>query len=234
MSTGAELMRLAAVLLNDEGHVRWRPSELCAWINEGQKAIVLAKPSALSRSRALSMGAGTWQQLPVTAGAPAPLSLVDIVRNLAGASPPRVGGRTIKPVSRDQMDAIDPNWHSAKANAVVKHFVYDEQNPLEFYVYPPNTGGGFVEAVLSETPKLLVPDPEGAPDLPASYAAVLDLPEPYSVPLLDYVVYRAFSKDAPEGLSARAADHYNKFATAVGLKIQVEGASSPNNRRSKP
>lgn len=229
--TGKAIMERAAIILNDLSGDRWTPSELCQWINAGQKAVVLAKPSALSRSRVLTMAAGTLQRLPTAANAPVPLALLDIVRNLASAADtPRVGGRTIKPVSRDQLDAIDINWHSATANKVVKHFIYDEQNPLEFYVYPPNTGTGFVEGVLSEAPTLL--EPTGGAELIASYDSPLDLPEPYSEPLLDYVLYRAFSKDAPQGVSARAQDHYSKFATALGLKIQVEGASSPNNRRS--
>jgi hypothetical protein len=177
------------------------------------------------------MAAGTLQRVTAAAGSPTPLALLDIVRNLASAAEtPRVGGRVIKPVSRDQLDAVDINWHSATAQAVVRHFVYDEQNPLEFYVYPPNTGAGFVEAVLSETPTDLVAT--GAPDLLASYDTQLDLPALYSEALLDFVLFRAFSKDDTGAQPGRASSHYGYFATAVGLKIQVEGASSPNNRRS--
>lgn len=233
MTTGADIMQRAAIVLNDKDFVRWPPPELCQWINAGQKAIILAKPSANARSRPLTMAAGTLQRLPVVVGAPAPLALLNITRNLASAADaPRVGGRIVKPISVDQLNAIDINWHAATPTKDVRHFTYDEQSPLEFYVYPPNTGTGFVEGVVSELPADLVADGVDH-DTVASYdVQVLDLPEPYSEPLLDYVLFRAFAKDAPQGVSARSQEHYRLFASAVGLKIQVEGASSPNNRRS--
>lgn len=235
MTTARDIMERAAILLNDTGFVRWTLAELCTWLNEAQLAVVLAKPSALSRSRVVTLSVGTWQQIATPDGEPKRLALLDITRNLTAATPNRVGGRVIKPVSRQQLDAQNPNWHSTSAvafSATVKHFTYDEQNPLEYYVYPGNDGTGMVEAVLSEQPALIEAD--GAATELASYETEIDLPEPYSVPIVDYVCSRAYAKDAPQGVSARANDHYAKFAAAVGLKIQVEGSSSPNNRRGGP
>lgn len=231
MPTGQEIIERAGILLNDEDHIRWTPSELAAWINDGVRAIVLAKPSASTSSIVIGLTQGTLQSVPAD-GTPLPLMLVRLVRNLASGGSPRVGGRIITAVSGAVLDAQDPNWHDptkSPQRQEARHYVFDEANPLEFYVYPGNTGAGFVEAVVSTLPAPLTAIGEESD--PASYAGEIGLPEPYSVPVLDFVLHRAFLKDDLTGNGGRAASHYQMFAAAIGLKIQVEGATSPNGRR---
>lgn len=230
--TGKTILERAGTILNDTDYVRWTLPELCGWLNEGLAAIVLAKPSAKSETRVLSLNEGTLQHLATVAEAPAPLALINLTRNLAATTPVRVGGRIIKPVSVTLLNAEEPDWHNPDVVPFakeVRHLVFDELNPLNFYVYPGNDGTGVVEAVVSVMPDLLVPT--GGTTALANYDLPVDLPEPYSVPLLDYVLYRAFAKDAPEGQLGKAAAYYQSFAAALGIKIQVEGASSPNARR---
>ena len=50
MPKASEIMKLAGVQLLDEDHIRWPLTELADWVNDGVKAIVLAKPSASSKS----------------------------------------------------------------------------------------------------------------------------------------------------------------------------------------
>lgn len=229
MPTGREIMESAAILLADEDHIRWTLPELCRWINDAVRATILAKPSAKSESRAISLSEGTLQRVP-TAPTPTPLLLIDVVCNLTSAAP-RVAGRMIRPIARAQLDGQAPNWHDTRYVRFakeVRHVVFDENNPLEFYVYPGNTGDGIVEAVLAVLPAPL--EASGDVNAIASYEGEIGLPEPYSVPVLDYVLYRAQSKDDTAGNGGRAQYHYVQFANAVGLKIQVEGASSPNRR----
>lgn len=232
MPTGREIMERAGILLNDEEHVRWTLPEICDWINEAQRAIVLVKPSASSKSIVLTLVAGTKQTVP-QAGDPKPLMLVSIVRNLKSAAT-LDGGRIITATNRALLDAQEPNWHDKRSvpfRREARHFVYDEAVPLEFYVYPGNDGTGIVEAQVSTLPAVLAAT--GDVNLLSSYAATLDLPEPYSVPILDYVLYRCQMKDAEAGDASRAAGHYQQFASAIGMKIQVEGSTSPNTRRAK-
>lgn len=232
MTSGREIFAEAAVILNDEEYVRWPLPELCTWLNEGVKAIILAKPSAYSHSRIIPLQTGTLQNVPV-AGNPTPLLMVRAVRNLLSTASPREGGRIITPTNHETLDAQLPFWHDRRHvqwRKEVRHVIYDEDNPLEFYVYPGNDGTGLIEAILSELPPPLVAS--GSPDVLASYQGDIGLPEPYSVPLLDYVLFRSFSKDDLEGSAGRALAHYQAFAAAIGLKIQVEGATSPNRRKS--
>lgn len=233
MVTGSDLMRQAGLILQDEDHVRWLPSELATWLNMGLRAIVLAKPSAKTVSRVLTLAKGTLQTIPSVAGTPEPLLLINITRNIASETPVRTGGRAIKVTSAAMLDAQEPYWHDPNRTRFARearHYCYDELNPLEFYVYPGNDGTGKVEGVISVLPTLLAPT--GDADSAASYGADIDLPDTLTVPLLDYALSRAFSKDETGAQPGRAAAHYQQFATAVGLKIQVEGASSPNSRRS--
>lgn len=231
MVSGRDIFAEAAVILNDEDYVRWPLPELCTWLNEGVKAIILAKPSAYSHSRVIPMQTGTLQNVPVS-GNPTPLLMVRAVRNLISATPTREGGRIITPTNHETLDAQVPYWHDRRHvrwQKEVRHVIYDEDNPLEFYVYPGNDGTGMIEAVLSELPPPLTAS--GPIDELPSYSGDIGLPEPYSVPLLDYVLFRSFSKDDLEGSAPRAMGHYQTFAAAIGLKIQVEGATSPNRRK---
>lgn len=234
MATGTEIMLLAGYVLNDEDSVRWTAPELCRWINDACSAIVLVRPAAKSGSRVLTLAIGTLQSVPATAGSPPPLKLLDITRNLASDADPRVGGRHITIIGSKALGAIAPYWHDpAKTPFKVeaKNFIFNEANPLEFFVYPGNTGAGFVEAVCSEMPETLVVDDSQPEDAISSYSSVIDLPAIYDPVVLDYVLYRAFSKDDSGSQAGRAAAHYGQFANAMGITIQTARASSPNNRR---
>lgn len=229
MPTGSEIMKRAGVLLNDTEYTRWTPEDLCEWINEACRAIVLAKPSACSTTITLALQKGTHQTIPTDGST---LALVKVVRNLRDNNDRSKSGRTITVTDGAVLDAQIPNWHDdryVRFRREVRHYVYDEATPLEFYVYPGNDGEGVVEAAISKLPTKLVASSD--PSDVESYAADIGLPEPYSVPILDYVLSRAHMVDDIDGNPGRSLAHYQQFATAIGLKIQVEGATSPNSRR---
>ncbi len=234
MLKASELMALAAIQLLDEDHIRWPLAELAGWINEGVKAIVLAKPSAASATAALTLTQGTRQALPATVEGKTPIQLLGVNRNLASAATPRLGLRVIRTAARDQIDAQEPNWHNRSYvpyRKEVRQVIFDEQVPTEFYVYPGNDGTGIVEAAFSFLPTPVAPANGADASLLDSWAIDVGLPEPYSVPLLDYVLFRCHSKDDTAADAAKAQGHYQIFATAVGIKVQVESANNPNKRR---
>lgn len=221
--TGRYIMEAAQRLLNDSTNVRWSLEELAQWINDGCRAIVLAKPSATAESRVMELEVGTHQFVP-NSPAPVPLALLDITRNLkTTATNPRVGGRIVRPTTRKLLDVNDPDWHDSAETAYqaeVRQWIYDEMNPLEFYVYPGNDGNGILEIVVSVTPALLAPT--GSVLELASWETTIALPDPYSTPLIDYVLYRAQIKDDDGANAQRAMAHYQSFANALGLKAQVD------------
>jgi len=249
-------MLRAATLLSDTSFTRWPCAELCDWINEATRAIVLAKPSSSSKTLIFKLAAGTRQTInpyglnppstgTFTAGA-YPLTLLNVLRNVTvaldanGVLQVTSGGRMIKPVDRALLDAQEPNWHNKsilQQKREVRNFTFNETVPYEYYVYPGNDGTGYVEAEVGVLPqpivaRLPVPNPQGYTlTQPQSFNQQIGLPEPYSVPILDYVLYRCQMKDDIDGAAGRSAIHYQQFASAIGIKVQVEQAHSPNAKR---
>jgi len=87
-------------------------------------------------------------------------------------------------------------------------------------VYPPqHATAGQVEEVYSASPTDL-----------SALTDTITLDDIYSGVLLDYILYRAYSKDADLSPSApqRAVAHYNSFLSSLGAKGQIEQIINPN------
>lgn len=213
----------------DETSVRWPLVELRIWINDALREIVLQKPTASARTVVLPLVAGTYQSVPSQY-----ISLLRVTRNLkTGANSPRIGGRAIRVVPRDILDAQHPSWHDSSVvplSVEVKHVIFDPADPMAFYVYPGNTGSGFVEATVSANPTPVpLPALESDYEVLSAYAVPLDIQDVYANALLDYVLYRAYSKDAQyAGNAQRAAGHYQQFANSLGMKVKVDAVANPN------
>jgi hypothetical protein len=198
------ILARASALLQDGSHIRWPLAELLDWLNDGQRDVVLHKPNAYVLNTALHLVAGTRQSLPLDG-----VQLLDIVRNVPGLA--------VRLVLREILDAQLPNWHGENAASLVKHYCYADRDLKHFYVYPPNTGTGVVELIYSAAP----------PD--AAQGGVIAVDDIYQSVLLDYILYRAYSKDTEYTADpARAASHYTAFANALGGKLKMEIGASPN------
>ena len=237
MFTARELFAKAGILLNDTGEFtntrRWPLSELCGWLNDGMKAIVIQKPNATAKNISLPLVRGTLQTIPEGY-----VSILRPVRNMRTDSSDRKPRRTITVVAEEQLSSLNPTWHdeySVRYDQQVKHFVFDEVNPRAFYVYPGNDGTGSLEAVLCAEPQTIKPIEGKDPEDMTAYEVEVDMDAIYSGVLLDYVLYRARSKDAQEsGNATRAALHYQQFANALGIKVNVEANTSPNAKPGSP
>lgn len=236
MFTARDVFEKAGILLNDTGKLstrRWPLAELCGWLNDGLKAIVIQKPSASAVNVSLPLARGTLQTIPGGY-----VSILRPVRNVRAERSDRQPRKTISVVSDEQLSNLNPAWHdeySVRYMQQVKHFVFDEANPRAFYVYPGNDGTGAIEAVLCAEPKLIQPKDGVNPTDLAAYEVEVPIEDIYSGVLLDYVLYRARSKDAQEsGNATRAALHYQQFANALGIKINVEANTSPNAKSGVP
>ena len=209
--TVSSLLAKAAVILQDPTNIRWPQSELLDWLNDGQREVALYKPNAFVKNTNKQLVTGTKQSLPEDG-----VSLVDVVRNLGtnGTTP----GNAIRMVSREILDAQLPSWHSSTAAAAVKHFVYTPLDPKTFYVYPPQpaSGQGQVEIVYVASPN------------DASLNGNITLDDIYVTALLNYILYRAYSKDAEYANNAQLATaYYNSFQGVLQGKVTAEAASSP-------
>lgn len=222
----SDLFDRATRIMLDETNVRWPLPELCMWLNDAQREVVLQKPNALSKTVVMKLEQGTYQALPGDY-----LKLLRVVRNVVSESPFRQGGRAVRIVSREILDTQSPSWHDPSAmpfKREVKHVCFDEQDQRAFYVYPGNTGEGSVELVASVQPRLIAAT--GDANELDSYRVLIELPEIYCNALLDFVLYRGYAKDAQfAGSAERAMLHYQQFANSMGMKVQLDAQLSPNN-----
>lgn len=205
--TTKSIIKRSSILLQDTTNIRWPEIELLDWFNDGQCEIALYKPNSFVRNTDIVLVAGTKQSLPSDGN-----SLVDIPRN--------TGGNAVRIVSREVLDAQIPDWHlTSKANAKVVHYCYSEHNPKNFYVYPPSPGGNSVEIIYNASPAS------------ATLDGVILIDDIYASALVDYICYRAYSKDTEYAANiANAGGHYQAFLTAIKGKLAGEMATDPNAR----
>jgi hypothetical protein len=133
-------------------------------------------------------------------------------------------GSAITVVDRDVLDAQLPSWQSNITSDTVQHYMFDLRNPKTFYVYPGVAAGTQIEIVYSSVPSDAVEQVAGDDS-----TGILNIPGVYRNAVLDYVLYRAYSKDADfAGNAQRALKHYEAFTATLGLKYQVDRMVDPN------
>lgn len=209
--TAGSIIDKASTLLVDQGNTRWTRPELLSYVNLGQRQICVLSPGTNDKSAVIQLVAGTKQTIPSDGW-----KLLDVIRNMGttGTTP----GRAVRLVSRDLIDSIYPNWHSSRPNIVVQNYMVDEEDKTSFHVYPPNSGTGRLEISYAYTPANLTTE--------ASTIVINDIYEPV---LLDYVMYRAHSKDAEYAAGLQLASGYlSTFLSAFPNRDKVEKEFDPN------
>lgn len=210
------------VVLNDGDAVRWTYPELIKWISDAEKMVAIVRPDASVANGPITLVAGTRQALP--AGS---FRLLDVIRNLE--SDGSTGGRAIRYVDRYILDSQNPNWHRDTQSGTIKNFVYDNRNPLNFYTYPPAIAGTKVEAMYSVTPAALTWDGTNNTTIATSLDQNLTISDLYMEAVVNYVLFRAYSKDAEFSQNSQLATGYLQTVFSIlGIKTQKDVAFSPD------
>ena len=204
--TVASILGRANTLLNDKTWTRWTKQELLDYYNDATRAIVLVRPDAHTKNVAFSCAAGTKQVLPADA-----LRLIEVLRNASG--------RVINFTERKALDDSYPDWHSTNTATRVEAYTYDDRDPKTFYLYPGPAANVSIDIVYSVAPQAkLLADVEDDTN-----PAIADLDDIYINPLIDFILYRAFSKDAEYSANSnRASGHYQAYLQQLGEKTQVD------------
>jgi hypothetical protein len=194
-----------AKTLQDMTNVRWPRLDLLGYLNDGQRETVLAKPDAYVVNAAFQMVAGAKQTIP-----PDGYLFMRVNCNLGLTNVP---GRAPRHLVMKILDEQIPSWRADAADGVALHYTFDEKDPKRFYVYPPQPVTPHkVEIVYSAAP----------PDV-ADENAAITLDDLWKTALVNYMLYRAASKDAEytreDGLATKA---YATFAALVGIKTKVD------------
>lgn len=203
--TAQNIIDRASMIIQDLTNVRWPLTELTNWLNDSRRELAVVRPDIYSIVATKTLDAGAKQSLPGDG-----LRLMDVPRNTSGAA--------ITVTQRGFLDQQNPSWYQMPASATVKHFMVDERSPATFWVYPPAANGASVEMIYQKAPTdYAVTDPLSAYE------------ELYGGAMVDFICYRAFSKDSEyAGNAQRAVAHYQQFVNALGAGRQNDFANSAN------
>lgn len=210
----SDVLGRVRLVLQDEDAVRWTESEVLQWITDGQRVIVLVRPDACVQNQSVDLVEGTKQTIPDGG-----LRLLDIVRNMSD-------NRAVRLVDREVLDTADPGWHARKGSAAIRNYAYDNRDPTVFYVSPPamkpdpkaKPAKATLEIIYSVAP----PKVEAAGD-------TLALTDIYIDPLVNYALFRCYSKDAQFAQNMQIAAAYLQSCMAMlGVKTKKDVAFSPD------
>lgn len=208
MQKVAEIIGRVNTQLVDVAWLRWPKAELLDYYNDAIRAVIIVRPDAGESSELLTCVEGTKQQLPVGAN-----RLLDITRV--------AGGRVIRPVPREALDTQFPDWHFS--TGTIEGYCYDEQTPRTYYVFPGTAAGVQLDAVVSRIPVPIT--------LAALDEALVSLDELYTNPIIEWILYRCYSKDSQNGANSQLAiQHYQAFNDQLGVKSQAEMAAGNKKR----
>ena len=219
--TGANLISRIQDSLQDTTGVRWTEAELLRYINDAQREVVNFKPQASADHSNVQLVTGTEQSIPDVA-----LSLIKVVRNMSATGGSATGKKSIRLVDEDILNSIEPDWHDptvtgdAAHGSVIKHYVFDPDDPRKFYVYPgvKNGENAYVELITSRSPT----------DLSATSSTIY-IDDIYGNALVDYVLFRCYMKDSEfAGNAQRASQHYQLFLNSVSSGISSKNLINPN------
>lgn len=206
--TVATILKRVNTLLVDPTFTRWPKQELLDYYNDATKAIVLVRPDAHTKNTEFTCAAGTKQTLPADA-----LRLIEVLRN--------ANGKVIRYVVRKALDDSYPDWHSSKTATTVDNYTYEERDPKTFYLHPGPAAAVKVDVIYS-----VAPQSKALAEVESAQSpALADLDDIYINPIIDFMLYRCFSKDAEYSANSnRAAGHYNAFLQQLGEKTQADAS----------
>lgn len=195
-------------LLNDEDRARWPAAERIRWMNDALGAILIRRAGALAQRVVETLVAGAYQTITGE-------RLLDVTRNLAADE--TTAGYPVRRTDRQLLDDADPAWHAGTKKSKVLHYTYDDRIPKVFYCYPPAVAGTKVETLQDLLPAAV--DDE---------ADSLAIGAEYMEAVVNYVCYRANSKDSEFAQGAIATAYYQAFEASLGNKAQADVNASPN------
>jgi hypothetical protein len=197
-------------ILQDVLGVRWPVLELQRWLNDSYRELVTLRPESSANIGTYACVEGAKQD--ITGSFPQAIALLDIVRNLT----PGASNRAVQGVSRTTLDTQNPEWMNEDATNEIELFIRYAALPKLFFVYPPALAGASLEVVYSQVPQGHALT-EAQLTNPAT-ADVLNVDDQYANALVDYILYRAYSKDADSAANmTRAAAHYTAMRASLGV-----------------
>ena len=199
--TAKKVIDRVRAVVNDAIEVRWLDPELLNWINDGRREIDTYQPGMFSQTANIvhKLADGCYQKLVANNA----YAIAAVTHNVnANGSV----GDAIRVTQRDVMDTFKPGW-LADSGTKVQNWVQDTISPVSFFVYPAVKGGSVLVVARVAPPELTSVNDTALPF------------DQFLVPLVNYVLHRAYAKDAEVAKNAQlSADYLNLFTAAVSAK----------------
>lgn len=190
-----EIVTQVRTILQDNG-TRWTDTELLIWIGAAYRKIVTVKPDVSVKTVNVTLRDGTLQTMPSDA-----YQLVTLTRNVSPQT------TVIRPTERALLDTQYPDWHSRPSTNVVETFVYETSAPSQFWVFPRANAAMMVEMVYT-----------AIPSAPSELDSDFAINDGYADLVIDYLLFRAYSKDAGVGDESLAQAYRSAFYEALGSR----------------
>ena len=190
------IIRTARTILNDNdpGGYRQEDDELVGYINAGLQEVSILRPD-------LFQAVGHIECAPDTVEQALPFSSAQKLVTVIGVH----DGPAVTPFDLNAMQAFNRNWKQATAGEA-RQWSAHPGDPLRFYLYP---------KAPADTPQLIDVLYIKNPATVGLTDTITDVPATFESALVDYVIYRAESKDDENVLNQRAAASYSAFVAKV-------------------
>lgn len=194
--TPQEIITTARYILNDTNATgagyRQLDPELLDYVNSGLKEMAVLNPAMFSTIGDYTCISGQCEQVLTFADAAALMEVLAIHQ-----------GTALTSFDMMSMNQFNPGWR-ADAAAPATQWTRFANDPLKFFIYPQAPGGQVLDVRYVRNP--------------STYAlgdTIIGVPSVFQPALVDYVVYRAESKDSEHVLSQRAVTFQAAFAAQV-------------------
>lgn len=212
--TATDFIEDAALLYGDIGYDRVEVPDWIKYLNDSIRALILVRPDAGATTEAIQLVAGIIQTLPTDS-----LRLLDITRNMGTDG--LTAGKIVTPSDRTHINYANLLWPAATGAAAMDNFSYDREVPLTFYVTPPvsSTVDVYVEIVTSKLPTAVtaIEDALGVNDV-------------FFEPLVQYMLYKAFSADDEDVEFQKAIVHMQNFFNLLQVETAASAAAGPEKK----
>ena len=227
MSTGQDIVDEVRSQLNDEdtANLRWTDAEFLRYVNSGQRQIVIFVPEAnIIEAQVTVVGdSGARQTLPADG-----VKFIKVSANFDDNA--NVRGPAIRYFELNALDGAFSEWDyrvsdwpnvpdfdfefPSPTDFRYEQYGHDSRQPKVYYLYPRPTSAGTADIfiVYSQLPADLV-----------ALSNTLVLTDEYQNAMVDYVIYRALSKDDRYGVDDdKRRALWDMFKLTLGMKIQQE------------
>ncbi|RLB93529.1 MAG: hypothetical protein DRH26_03650 [Deltaproteobacteria bacterium] len=201
--TGGDIAADIGQSLSDSGFANWtKVADVFPAITEAQRVIVMLRSDANPASVQLTLTVDSDKQVLPTGH----LSLAKITKNRGVGGSDK--GQSITRVARETMDQTMPGWAIEETATRIRHYIYEEDVPAMFFVYPIPTAALIVDAVVGKSPAEIIAD-----------AGVIEVEDTYVPAIKEYTLFRLQSMEVEGASIALAMAHQTNFFNLMGIKM---------------